>query len=76
MQLHAGATGCNWWGTGYDWFFLAMAYCQLGDAQNAQHWYDQAVAWMDQNKPYDGQLRGIRTEAAALLGVEEGPPSK
>jgi Flp pilus assembly protein TadD len=31
-------------GDGFGWFFLAMAYWQLGDRGEARQWYDKAVA--------------------------------
>ncbi|HLJ94858.1 MAG TPA: serine/threonine-protein kinase [Gemmataceae bacterium] len=59
-----------------DWFFLAMAYCRLGNSEEARHWFDQAAEWMDKNKPRDQELHRYRTEAAALLGIEEVPLQK
>lgn len=56
-------------GMSADWFFLAMAHLQLGHKEEARTWYDKAVEWMDKNQPQDGDLRGFRDEAAALLGV-------
>jgi tetratricopeptide (TPR) repeat protein len=58
-------------GDSWDWFFLAMAHWQLGGAGKARHWYDQAVRWMDRNKPKDEELCRFRAEADALLGIEE-----
>jgi tetratricopeptide (TPR) repeat protein/serine/threonine protein kinase len=69
MHLKSGADSFNW-------FFLAMAHQQLGDPAKARHWYDQAVEWMDQNKPQDEELRLFRAEAAALLGIQEKLPKK
>ena len=43
-------------GDSANWFFLAMAQRQLGDAKKARHYYDQAVQWMDKNKPRDEEL--------------------
>jgi tetratricopeptide (TPR) repeat protein len=56
-------------GNSEDWFFLAMAHWQLGDAAKARHWYDQAIQWMDENRPNDEELHRFRAEAAALLGI-------
>jgi serine/threonine protein kinase/Flp pilus assembly protein TadD len=64
MQLRSG-------GDSADWFFLAMAQQQLGDAEEARHWYDQAVQWMDKNKPRDEELHRFCAEAAARLGFAE-----
>jgi tetratricopeptide (TPR) repeat protein len=38
-------------GSAADWFFLAMIHWQLGNKAEAGKWYDQAVEWMDKNKP-------------------------
>ena len=62
-------------GDGSDWFFLAMTHWQLGDKKEARKWYDQAVAWMEKERPKDEDLRRCRAEAAALLGVQL-PPTK
>jgi tetratricopeptide (TPR) repeat protein len=64
IRLHKG-------GESLDFFFLAMAYWQLGDKEKARTRYDQAVAWMDKNKPQDKELSRLRAEAAALLGLEK-----
>jgi hypothetical protein len=65
--LHAG-------GDAWEGFVLAMAHGQLGDKQQARHWYDQAVRWMETTRPPDENLRRVRAEAAALLGsAQEGP---
>jgi serine/threonine protein kinase/Flp pilus assembly protein TadD len=69
MRLRSG-------GDSGDWFFLAMAHWQLGDAEKARHFYDQAVGWMEKNKPQDEELGRFRGEAAALLGIEEEPLKK
>lgn len=68
MELRKG-------GGAHDWFFLAMAHWQLGDRAEARKWYDQAVAWMDQNRPHDQQLRRFRAEAAELI-VESFPATQ
>ena len=69
MQLRSG-------GDSADWFFLAMAHWQLCEPEKARAWYDRAVQWLDNNKPYDEELRRVRVEAAALLGIPEKPASK
>jgi tetratricopeptide (TPR) repeat protein len=58
-------------GDSFDWFFLAMAHCQLGDKEGARKWYDRAVEWMRKNQPSDEQLRRFRAEAGVLLGLTE-----
>jgi hypothetical protein len=54
-------------GDSFDWFFLAMAHCRLGDRNEAQIWFDRAVQWMDRHKPHDDELRRFRAEAQAML---------
>jgi tetratricopeptide (TPR) repeat protein len=54
-------------GDSFDFFFLAMAHCQLGEKDKARAWYERAVAWMDKNKPQDEELKRFRVEATALL---------
>ena len=53
-------------------FFLAMAHWQLDHKPEARSWHDQAVQWMDKNKPGDEELRRFRAEAAELLKKESG----
>jgi WD40 repeat protein/Flp pilus assembly protein TadD len=57
--------------TSHDEFFLAMARWQLGEKEKARHCYNQAVQWMQRNKPNDEELRRFRAEAGALLGIGE-----
>jgi tetratricopeptide (TPR) repeat protein len=59
----------NGGGNSFDWFFLAMAHRQLGDREQARHWFDRGVEWMDKNMPGDLELVTIRSEAAELLGL-------
>jgi serine/threonine protein kinase len=58
-------------GDSADWFFLALAHWHLGDKDQARRWYGQAVQWMEKNKPEDEELRGLRAEAAELLGADK-----
>ncbi len=58
-------------GDSLNWLFLAMAYWQLGDKDQARHWYGKAVQWMDKNQPKNDELRRFRSEAAELFGVEK-----
>jgi tetratricopeptide (TPR) repeat protein len=64
MELGAG-------GGAHDFFFLAMAYWQLGDGEESRRWYEKAVGWMAENKPDDEELRRFQTEAAELLGISD-----
>ncbi len=54
--------------TCYDLICLALAHGQLGNREEAGQSYDQAVGWMETNKPRDRDLPRWRAEAAALLG--------
>lgn len=54
-----------------DFFFLAMAYWQLGEKHEARMWYDKAVQWMKKNRPNDADLNCFRAEAAELLEIEK-----
>jgi tetratricopeptide (TPR) repeat protein len=63
-------------GGAYDLFFLAMTYWHQGDKTDAREMYDRAVAWTDKNKPGDPELRGLRAEAAALLGQPDPAPGR
>jgi eukaryotic-like serine/threonine-protein kinase len=57
-------------------FFLAMAHWRRGHKQQARRCYDNAIQWMDENKPNDKELRRWCNEAAALLGIGEQPRKK
>jgi len=50
-------------------FFLAMAHWQLGQKDEAWRRYDQAVEWMDKNRPRDLLILPVRREATKLLSV-------
>jgi tetratricopeptide (TPR) repeat protein len=52
-----------------DWLFLAMAHWRRGEHKTARTWYDKAVAWIDRNKPRNGEILVFRNEASTLLGV-------
>jgi tetratricopeptide (TPR) repeat protein len=58
-------------GDPFDWFFLAMAHWQLGGRGEARKWYDQAVQWMEKNRPKDDELRRFRAEADRLLDIKD-----
>ena len=63
-------------GDSFDWFFLAMAHWQMGEKAEARKWYDQAVQWMDKNRPADEELRRFRAEATEMLGVNDKSKSE
>ena len=48
-----------------------MAHWQPGEKDEARKWFDQAVEWMEKNKPDDEELRRFRAEAAELLGANK-----
>jgi eukaryotic-like serine/threonine-protein kinase len=54
-------------------FFLAMAHWKLDQKQEAHKWHDQAVAWMEKNKPQDEELKRFRAEAEDVLKIEKKP---
>ncbi len=56
-------------GDSSDFFFLAMAYWQRGDKDQARQTFDQGVRWMDKNRPTSKELGRFRAEAAELLKV-------
>jgi serine/threonine protein kinase/Flp pilus assembly protein TadD len=58
-------------GDGFDWFFLAMAYWQLGDKNQAHKWYHHATAHLEQTSSYLEPVHPYLTEAAALLGEDD-----
>ena len=64
MELRRG-------GDGFDWVFLAMARWQQGEKEEARNCYDQAIRWMEKNRPNHEELRGLRLEAAALLQIDQ-----
>jgi tetratricopeptide (TPR) repeat protein len=66
------AVELNQGGGVFDWFFLAMAHCQLGQRDQAREDYARAVEWMEKNKLKDRELVDFRAEAAALLGIPAG----
>ncbi len=57
-------------GTSFDFFFLAMAEHQLGQADAAQKYYAKAIQWMDSHDPQNAELRRFRSEAESLIGPE------
>jgi tetratricopeptide (TPR) repeat protein len=54
-------------GTAFDHFFLAMAHAQLGNRERAQHYFEEAMLWMELHAPRHTELLRLRQEAAALL---------
>jgi tetratricopeptide (TPR) repeat protein len=65
-------------GDAFDWFFLAMAHCKLGNRGEARKRYDQAVEWLEKNGPmlttnpqWADELRRFRAEAEETLGLKK-----
>jgi tetratricopeptide (TPR) repeat protein len=61
---------------GFNALFLAMARWQLGQRDQADRLYDEAVGWAEKSKPNDDELRRFRIEAGKLLQAEERAPSE
>ncbi|HUK82293.1 MAG TPA: tetratricopeptide repeat protein, partial [Verrucomicrobiae bacterium] len=57
-------------GTGFDFFFLAMAHHHLGEADAARRYHTQAVQWMTKHARQNKELLRFRAEAEQLLGSE------
>jgi hypothetical protein len=51
-------------------FYLAMACWKTDQKEQARKSYDQAVVWMDKYRLQDEETRRLRSEAAAMLGIE------
>lgn len=63
-------------GDASDWLFLAMSHWQLGNKNEARRWYNEAIRWMEEEKPHHGQLQRFRAEAAELLELtDEATPT-
>ena len=56
-------------GDGFDWFFVAMAYQDLGQHPEARRWFDRADRWTIDESYFHIELRNIRDEAAVRLGL-------
>jgi len=59
-----------WSGTSFDFFFLAMAHWHVGNKEQARKWYDRGVQWMESWGLHNEELRRIRVETEALLGIK------
>ncbi len=59
-------------------FFLAMAYCQLGQKEKGREWYAKAVQSAETaSQPTRRELAQFRAEASHSLGIPDpDPPSK
>jgi tetratricopeptide (TPR) repeat protein len=74
--LESGNGGNSW-----AFFFLAMANRQLGNADAARRYYDQAIQWMNDHDPQNPELLRFRAEAEQLFnlkvktGAENQPPA-
>jgi serine/threonine-protein kinase len=54
-----------------DLFYLALSHAQMDNADEAQSSFQLAVIAMQQNQPGNARLAELRSEAAALLELEE-----
>jgi tetratricopeptide (TPR) repeat protein len=52
-----------------DFYFLAMAYWQLGKKEEARRWYDETLRWEEGFRLPDDHGHSFRAEAAALLQI-------
>jgi tetratricopeptide (TPR) repeat protein len=51
------------------WFVVAIAHWQLGDQKEARSSYEIGIEWMEKNQSTNLDVRRLRAEAEALLGV-------
>jgi tetratricopeptide (TPR) repeat protein len=58
-------------GTALEWALTALALGRLGRADEARPWLERADTWAEKNRPGDLLLRGLRGEAADVLGGRE-----
>ena len=61
------ATVLSQGGTAFDHFFLAMAHTRLGNQEQAEHWFAQAMLWMEQHRAGHAELLRLRDEARSIL---------
>jgi outer membrane protein assembly factor BamB/tetratricopeptide (TPR) repeat protein len=62
---------------GWDAFYLAMSYQQLGDKEKARQWYDKALSYAKSQtaeREYE-ELMYLRAEAAVLMATGQAPAS-
>jgi hypothetical protein len=62
-------------GDGFDWFFLAMAYWQKNDKQNARKYYEMGKRNIRNTNTYAEPVWPYYCEAANLLGEDCPVPS-
>jgi len=61
------ATVLSQGGSAFDHFFLAMAHARLENQEQAQHWFAQAMLWMEQHRPGHSELLRLCDEARSIL---------
>jgi len=54
-------------GSAFDHFFLAMAHIRLENQAQAQHWFTQAMLWMERHDAGHAELLRLRDEARSIL---------
>jgi uncharacterized protein HemY len=65
--LHKSVELC-YGGSCRDHFFLALAYGELGDREQAQHWHQRGVEWLNKTKRgREAEFQRLREESAAAL---------
>jgi serine/threonine protein kinase/Flp pilus assembly protein TadD len=69
-------------GDSFDRFLLAMAHWQLGHKEQACDWFRQGVEYMESKEQHSmaeemmDDLKGLRREAAELLGIPDQPKAE
>jgi tetratricopeptide (TPR) repeat protein/tRNA A-37 threonylcarbamoyl transferase component Bud32 len=58
-------------GDAYDWLFIAMAKCRLGEREDARVQYERSLAWIADYAPDDPELKRFAAEAAELIGANK-----
>jgi tetratricopeptide (TPR) repeat protein len=57
-------------GTAFDHFFLAMAHTQLGNQDQARHWFTEATTWIERSRHCSHELLQLRSEASEFLSAD------
>jgi cytochrome c-type biogenesis protein CcmH/NrfG len=55
----------------WEYFYLALAYRQLGDLYRSTLYYAAGVRWVEQHAPANTEFRRMRAYAAAQLGITD-----
>lgn len=57
---------------GFDYYFLAMAQCRLGNQGLARQYLDMGEAWQNQHAPQNQELLQFRDEARQVVAEKSG----